>query len=145
MAVLDLADPRADLLPAWHLHAPSEPVVVLVSDDASEDARIALLEAGIDDYIPRPMASANSLLGWPTLPAMSGGRNHSVLEMGNGRVVDRRSGSVILHGEVLDLPRKERALLKLLASRPGELFSPRTLCARSGATSTSPTSITCAF
>ncbi|CAB1129703.1 Response regulator MprA [Candidatus Hydrogenisulfobacillus filiaventi] len=98
------------------------PVLVLTARDSVDD-RIAGLEAGADDYLVKPFAFGELIA---RLAALS---RRPPVYRGEDEI---RAGDLVLNltrrtavrgGRVLALTPKEFAVLELLASRPGQVFS----------------------
>ena len=87
-----------------------ETMVVFLSALGEEEQQLAGFGAGADDYIPKPIK-----------PKLLLSRIQAILK----RVAaDKRERHLVIRdGERIELPRKEFALLALLASSPGKLFS----------------------
>jgi hypothetical protein len=94
-----------------------ETMVVFLSALGEEEQQLAGFGAGADDYIPKPIK-----------PKLLLSRIQAILkrvaaDKPASLVIDRERHLVIRDGERIELPRKEFALLALLASSPGKLFS----------------------
>ena len=92
------------------------PIIMLTAKSAEID-KVVGLEIGADDYIPKPIK-----------PKLLLSRIQAILkrvaaDKPASLVIDRERHLVIRDGERIELPRKEFALLALLASSPGKLFS----------------------
>ena len=88
-----------------------------VMDGIETCQQLAGFGAGADDYIPKPIK-----------PKLLLSRIQAILkrvaaDKPASLVIDRERHLVIRDGERIELPRKEFALLALLASSPGKLFS----------------------
>lgn len=93
-----------------------ETMVVFLSALGEEEQQLAGFGAGADDYIPKPIK-----------PKLLLSRIQAILkrvaaDKPASLVIDRERHLVIRDGERIELPRKEFALLALLASSPGKLF-----------------------
>ena len=91
--------------------------VIMLSAIGEEEQQLAGFGAGADDYIPKPIK-----------PKLLLSRIQAILkrvaaDKPASLVIDRERHLVIRDGERIELPRKEFALLALLASSPGKLFS----------------------
>ncbi|MDA8230230.1 MAG: response regulator transcription factor [Magnetospirillum sp.] len=122
--VLDLALPDGDgltLLKDLRIRNVPTPVLILSARDRLED-RIHGLNAGADDYLPKPfsldelVARLNALLRRP--PSVLPNRQC----VGNV-AMDINSQEVEVDGRRLDLPRRERALLRALLRNGGRLVT----------------------
>ena len=94
-----------------------ETMVVFLSALGEEEQQLAGFGAGADDYISKPIK-----------PKLLISRIQAILkrvaaDKPASLVIDRERHLVIRNGERIELPRKECALLALLASSPGKLFS----------------------
>jgi DNA-binding response OmpR family regulator len=100
----------------------SYPILMLTAL-SDVDHRVAGLDAGADDYLPKPfkfeelLARLRALLRRPPLAA-----HEQVLCVGDLEI-DTRRHEVTLRGERLDLRPKEYGLLEDLARHPGEVLS----------------------
>jgi heavy metal response regulator len=121
--VLDLMLPAKDglsLLRELRAAGRATPVLVLSARDDVED-RVRGLDAGADDYLPKPFAFAELLARLRAL-LRRGTSRPSLLEVGDLRVdlVARRAERA---GQKLDLTAKEFALLEYLARHAGEVVT----------------------
>jgi heavy metal response regulator len=121
--VLDLMLPEKDglsLLRELRAAGRATPVLVLSARDDVED-RVRGLDAGADDYLPKPFAFAELLARLRAL-LRRGTSRPSLLEVGDLRVdlVARRAERA---GQKLDLTAKEFALLEYLARHAGEVVT----------------------
>ena len=101
-----------------------ETMVVFLSALGEEEQQHAGFGAGADDYISKPIK-----------PKLLISRIQAILkrvaaDKPASLVIDRERHLVIRNGERIELPRKEFALLALLASSPGKLFSREELYSR---------------
>lgn len=93
----------------------SQVMVVFLSALGEEEQQIEGFDAGADDYIPKPIRMKVLM-----------SRVAAILKRvdADGPLrIDRERHLVYLDGQPLPLPRKEFALLALLSSEPGRLFS----------------------
>jgi DNA-binding response OmpR family regulator len=107
------------------------PVLMLTARDTELD-RVLGLELGADDYLTKPfsmrelVARVRALLRRRSLIEQTlqadQSRDQGVLELGELRI-DPQAHQATLGGRELDLSRTEFALLYLLASNPGRVFS----------------------
>jgi two-component system catabolic regulation response regulator CreB len=108
--------------------APSRLPVIFVTARKSEIDRVVGLEIGADDYVVKPFspreltARAKAVLRRyerpePMEPVIPAGKAANILE------VDDTAKIIRYHGKALVLSRYEYRLLKLLAGRPGRVFS----------------------
>ena len=100
----------------------SQVMVVFLSALGEEEQQIEGFDAGADDYIPKPIRMKVLM-----------SRVAAILKRGaaDGSLrIDRERHLIYLDGRPLPLPRKEFALLALLSSEPGRLFSREEIYAR---------------
>ena len=111
------------------------PILILTARGDSED-RIAGLENGADDYLPKPFEPRELLLRCGALlrraapPARS---PHREVKMGEA-VFDPERGELRRKGKPVKLTSSEAALLRLFTANAGRAFSRTDLCARLGVT-----------
>lgn len=109
------------------------PILMLTARGESED-RIAGLEVGADDYLPKPFEPRELLLRVGALlrraapPARSA---HAEVRMGDS-VYDPERGQLRRKGKPVHLTSSEAALLQLFAANAGRSFSRSDLCTRLG-------------
>jgi two-component system, OmpR family, response regulator len=97
------------------------PVLLLTARDGVED-RVAGLDAGADDYLPKPFSFAELLARLRALVRRGAAERPTVLEVGDLRL-DPATREV-RRGEVaIELSPKEFALLETLMRRPGQVLS----------------------
>lgn len=124
VAVLDLGLPDGDgmdLLARWRRRGVAMPLLVLTARDAVSD-RVRGLQTGADDYLLKPF-DLDELVA----------RLHALLRRSAGRTMDRvahgavtfepASGQVWLHGQPVELSRRERTLLATLMQHPGAILN----------------------
>ncbi len=101
----------------------SVPILMLTARDQIED-RVEGLDAGADDYLPKPfalselLARVRALVRWPREEK----KIDSVLAAGDV-TLDPVRHSVWRGGERIELSAKEFALLAMLIRRPGQIFT----------------------
>jgi two-component system phosphate regulon response regulator OmpR len=109
------------------------PILILTARGEAED-RIAGLEHGADDYLPKPFEPRELLLRVSALmrraapPAQVA---HAEVRMGDA-VYDPERGQLKRKGKPVHLTSSEAALLKLFAANAGRSFSRTDLCTRLG-------------
>ena len=103
------------------------PIIMLTAKDAEVD-KVVGLEVGADDYVTKPF-SVRELLGRVRaqlrrreLDRSSSGREGKTIEAGAVRI-DLARHLVTIRGEPVNLTRSEFQVLRLLAERPGQVFS----------------------
>ncbi|MBL6853770.1 MAG: response regulator [Alphaproteobacteria bacterium] len=111
------------------------PILILTAKGDAGD-RIAGLEHGADDYLPKPFEPRELLLRVTALlrraapPALVA---HSEVKMGEA-TYDAERGQLRRKGKPVHLTSSEAALLKLFAANAGRSFSRSDLCTRLGVT-----------
>ena len=132
VVLLDLSLPGVDglqVLSAARAAGLATPVLILTARGTVGD-RILGLNTGADDYLPKPFdldeleARVRALARRGTA---ADDRTERLGEAFCGLQVDRDSGAVHWHGEVLDLPPRELALLRSLLARPGHAVAKEVL------------------
>jgi DNA-binding response OmpR family regulator len=115
VAVLDLGLPDADgldLLRRFRSSGHHLPVLVLTARDTVQD-KVAVLREGADDYLVKPFDLAELVARLHALQRRAAGRSVAVIEHGP-LVFDPHSLEVRLHGRIVELSRRELALLQAL-------------------------------
>ncbi len=105
------------------------PIILLTAKDAEVD-KVVGLEVGADDYVTKPF-SVRELLGRVRaqlrrreLDRVSGGGEENGKGIDAGEVtIDLARHLVTVRGEPVNLTRSEFQVLRLLAERPGQVFS----------------------
>jgi DNA-binding response OmpR family regulator len=129
LVVLDLGLPRMDglsVLRRWRASGRDMPVLVLTARGSWQE-RVEGIEAGADDYLPKPFRMEELLARARALMRRAGGLGAAVQEFGD-LVVDLNRMSVARAGVPVNLTALEwRALAYLLLNRarvvpPGELL-----------------------
>lgn len=122
--VLDLGLPDGDggtLLRTLRGRGATTPVLVLTARDALDD-RVAHLDAGADDYLVKPFASAELLARLRALLRRPGQALPGRLALGDlGLEMAARAADI--GGRPLALSRRELALLELFLRRPGRVVT----------------------
>jgi two-component system OmpR family response regulator len=119
--VLDVMLPRLDGLgvcAALRARGCWAPVVMVTARDGVPD-RIRGLDAGADDYLPKPFAFDELLARLRALLRRAPGERPARLEVGD-LVVDPATRRVMRAGTTVELTAREFAVLEYLARRPGD-------------------------
>jgi two-component system, OmpR family, response regulator len=122
--VLDLMLPGIDGLEACRRLRENgvwAPVLMLTARDAVDD-RVAGLDAGADDYLPKPFSFAELLARLRALVRRGVAERPTVLELGDLRL-DPATRQVWRDGAEIHLSGKEFALLETFMRRPGQVLS----------------------
>jgi DNA-binding response OmpR family regulator len=99
------------------------PTIMLTARDQIED-RVEGLDAGADDYLPKPFAFPELLARVRALARRPWGEERDGAILGAGDVTLDPVRHVVRHrGETVDLTAKEFALLATLLQRPGQVFT----------------------
>lgn len=126
--ILDLGLPDED---GMHLlrrlrHAGNNvPVLILTARDAIEE-KVAGLHAGADDYLLKPFDLSELVARLHALLRRAAGRSVDIIEHGPLQL-NPVNGEVHLHGEIVALSRRERALLAALLQACGRILSAQQL------------------
>jgi two-component system, OmpR family, response regulator len=122
--VLDLLLPGLDGIEVCRRLRQSEvwsPVLILTARDGVED-RVAGLDAGADDYLPKPFSFAELLARLRALVRRGSPERPAVLEVGD-LCLDPATREVWRAGTQIHLSAKEFALLETFMRRPGDVLS----------------------
>ena len=122
IVILDLMLPRMDgfaVLSRLRQTGCQLPILVLSARDAVDD-RVKALSDGADDYLVKPFSMAELEARLLCLMRRRSGRATSTIELGR-MVIDPLRRTVRIDGKMTELPRREFALLELLAGRAGEV------------------------
>lgn len=122
--VLDLALPDGDgmdLLAELRDRDDATPVLILTARDAVDD-RVAGLSAGADDYVLKPFDLDELVARLRALLRRAAGQHRPVLEHGPLRI-DPQRRVVWLHGDIVDLSRREFELLQALLHARGTILT----------------------
>ena len=128
--ILDLGLPDMDGLQVLkrirqaHL---SVPVLILTARDATMD-RVTGLDQGADDYLSKPFAIEELEARVRALIRRGQGNPEPVITLGPLQL-DRTSGAAYISGILLELTRRERAVLETLAVRVGSVVAKARLTA----------------
>lgn len=124
VVILDLALPGRfglDLLRELRSAGRTTPVLILTAFDAVED-RVAGLDAGADDYLPKPFDLQELGARLRALSRRRQGRASTLLHHGSLQF-DPASLEATIEGRVVSLPRREAVLLQLLLENRGQVVS----------------------
>jgi len=122
--VLDLMLPGLDgigVCRAWRESGVWAPVLMLTARDAVED-RVAGLDAGADDYLPKPFSFAELSARLRALARRGASERPAVVEVGELRL-DPATRRVWRGTDEIELSPKEFALLETFMRRPGQVLS----------------------
>jgi two-component system OmpR family response regulator len=122
--VLDLMLPGLDgatVCRRWREAGVWAPVLMLTARDAVED-RVAGLDAGADDYLPKPFSFAELLARLRALARRGSSERPVVVEVGDLRL-DPATRRVWRGKTEINLSPKEFGLLELFMRRPDEVLS----------------------
>lgn len=133
LVVLDLALPKIDGLEVCRrLRATSSvPIIMLTARDEEVD-KVVGLELGADDYITKPFSirefrsRVRALLRRASTPPLAPGAARDEIVVGPIRI-DRARRQVEIDGRTPALTYVEFELARILAERPGKVFSRRAL------------------
>jgi two-component system phosphate regulon response regulator OmpR len=138
LIVLDMMMPGQDGLSLTaEIRTTSAVPILMLTARGEADDRIAGLEAGVDDYLPKPFEPRELVLRIRTIlkriaPAPADALSIPVVRIGEW-LFDTRRGDLKRGDEVVRLTAAELALLRLFAAQPGVTFSREELSQRSGA------------
>ena len=127
LLVLDLGLPDMDGLDVLRQLRQSRragsrlPVLLLTARDAVAD-KVAGLDLGADDYLPKPFEMPELVARIRALGRRLGGAPSSLLEIGDLQL-DTASLQVCCGGEPVALSRREYMLLSALAEQPGRVLT----------------------
>lgn len=123
LMLLDLGLPDGDGIDLTRrLREWSRVPIIIISARGREEDKVAVLDAGADDYLTKPFAFAELLARVRTLLRRPRGRELEILQVGDLEI-DVASRRVVRAGRRIELTAKEFTLLHLLASHPGEAMS----------------------
>ncbi|MGB0671223.1 MAG: response regulator [Rhodospirillales bacterium] len=118
---------------ARRLRETSDLPILMLTAMGEADERIEGLEAGADDYLPKPFEPKELLLRIRAIlkrkPQASS--DQAPLHLG-GLVFDPKRGELLEDGQPLRLTEQEAALLGVLAKSPGTAFTREALIERTG-------------
>lgn len=125
LVVLDLGLPDQDGQDVLkELRQWSRVPVIVLTVRASEDQKVALLDAGANDYVTKPFG-IEELMARIRVLLRHARRDEALAPVYDDGVlrIDLARHEVHLHGQPLALTRKEFTLLSLLARQPGRLVT----------------------
>jgi two-component system, OmpR family, KDP operon response regulator KdpE len=125
IVVLDLGLPDMDGRQVLQeLRQWSRVPVIVLTVRSDEDEKVALLDAGANDYVTKPFGVEELLARIRALLRNAGGAANAPKVFDDGELhIDLARREVRLHGKSVILARKEFALLALLASHPDQLIT----------------------
>ena len=124
LVLLDLGLPRKDglaVLAGMRARKDRTPVLIVTARDAVAD-RIAGLDAGADDYIVKPYDIDELQARVRAMLRRAAGRAEPIYEH-MGVAVNPATREVSVEGQPVAVSAREWAILEVLLSRPGQLFS----------------------
>lgn len=130
-AVLDIMMPGLDgleVLRRIRAEGSSVPVLLLTAKSEIED-RVAGLDAGADDYLPKPFATAEFVSRVKALTRRSGSYTPVLMRLGNAEL-DLSGYTLSANGRSEKLNNKEFQLMELFMRNPGMVFSSERLMDR---------------
>lgn len=122
--ILDIMMPGLDgisVLKQARADGISTPALFLTAKGEVED-RVAGLDAGADDYLPKPFATDEFLARVRALTRRSSTYIHTVLSLGN-LCLDANTYALSVGERALPLSNKEYQLMELFLRHPGQVFS----------------------
>lgn len=122
--VLDLGLPKADgleVLKTVRQLKLATPVLILTARDSVQD-RVRGLDLGADDYLGKPFDLNELMARLRALHRRQTGQATAVIEHGKLRM-DLHANLVSYEGRVVELPRREFALLRVLLENVGRVLS----------------------
>lgn len=126
LVILDLNLPRMDGLEVcreMRKHGSAAPILVLSARDALSD-KVESFDAGADDYLTKPFAFEELLARVKALFRRGAGPATRPQRIAVGDLIYDRETMQVRRGErSIDLTSKEMAILDLLLSKPGAVFS----------------------
>ncbi len=129
IVILDLGLPDGDgldLIREWRASGFVEPVLILSARDSRMD-RIAGLDLGADDYLPKPFGLDELLARIRALVRRQAVRKQTLYEH-NGIKLDLLGNLVSVNNQTVDLTAREYALMAIFVQNAGRVL-PRSLIA----------------
>lgn len=124
LLILDLGLPKLsgiEVLRRLRARKCAMPVLILTAQDGIED-RVRGLDAGADDYLTKPFAAVELLARVGALARRSRGQSGLRREFGP-LSIDDEAHRAWLHGQPLDLPQREWAILGFFLDNPERVLS----------------------
>ena len=122
--VLDIGLPDGsglDLVREWRAAGRATPILLLTARNMAED-RIAGLDLGADDYLGKPFDLGELAARLRALARRDTGRSEPLIRVGELEI-DPAARRVRQGGNLMDLSRREFAVLEVLSRRPGHIVS----------------------
>ncbi|WP_313569755.1 response regulator [Comamonas terrigena] len=122
--VLDLGLPDGDglaLLRSWRAAGLQLPVLILTARGTIED-KVAGFQTGTDDYLTKPFDLQELVLRLHALLRRAGGRATDLMALGDCQV-NTGTGEVWRNGQLVELSRREWALLAALLQSRGRVLN----------------------
>lgn len=122
--ILDLGLPRMDgltVLKRWRSDGKNMPVIILTARGSWME-RVEGIDAGADDYLPKPFQMEELLARLHAVVRRSARQATNTLKIG-GLVIDHRRKAVTANGTPVDLTPLEFRLLSCFAMRPEVVIS----------------------
>ena len=129
IVILDLGLPDGDgldLIREWRESGFTEPVLILSARDSRKD-RVAGLDLGADDYLPKPFGMDELLARMRALARRQAVRKQAVYEH-NGITLDLLANTIKIDGQPVELTAREFALMSYFVQNAGRVL-PRALIA----------------
>jgi len=124
LLILDLGLPDGDgleLLREWRKSGFKEPVLILSARDTVQD-RVKGLDLGADDYLSKPFSMEELLARVRSQLRRQSDIKETVLES-RGIRLDLLHHTAQVHGQQVDLTRREFALLEIFMQSPGRILT----------------------
>lgn len=140
--VLDVMIPGEDgysLCKRWRARGRNTPVLFVTARDSVRD-RVEGLDAGGDDYLPKPFAFEELLARLRALLRRSKGQDREARRKLGSLVIDMQARRVFRRGKEVALTQREYQILTHLAERPGKVVTRTELWDRLWSSGTEPDS-----
>jgi DNA-binding response OmpR family regulator len=134
LLLIDIVLPRMsglDLL-RWTRHRATESAIMMLTARDAVFDRVLGLDAGADDYLPKPFATEELLSRLRALLRRRISQKSSIWQVG-ALTIDTARRSVTIDGIAVNLSQREYELLWRLASNPGQVLTRRQLASGSEA------------